>query len=185
MLAIAVVTVLSLNTKAKDVTTAVPAIYDKAIAAAEKQNAIVDTIEVFSNKMGRSIKNTVVLPAQYSEKKNPTRFFPVVYLLHGAQGSYRDWPKKADLRSLASQYGVIIVCPDGQDSWYFAPESQVALFSYRIAHLTEHVKKNKKDVVTRRSLLRLVSKRRQLLNYLQKVDIERYRAIIKELGLRR
>ena len=57
--------------------------------------------------------------------------------------------------------------------------------SHRIAHLTEHVKKNKKDVVTRRSLLRLVSKRRQLLNYLQKVDIERYRAIIKELGLRR
>ena len=64
-------------------------------------------------------------------------------------------------------------------------ESQVALFSYRIAHLTEHVKKNKKDVATRRSLLRLVSKRRQLLNYLQKVDIERYRALIKELGLRR
>ena len=58
-----------------------------------------------------------------------------------------------------------------------SPESQVAL--------TEHVKKNKKDVVTRRSLLRLVSKRRQLLNYLQKVDIERYRAIVKELGLRR
>ena len=66
-----------------------------------------------------------------------------------------------------------------------SPESQVALFSYRIAHLTEHVKKNKKDVVTRRSLLRLVSKRRQLLNYLQNVDIERYRAIVKELGLRR
>ena len=66
-----------------------------------------------------------------------------------------------------------------------SPESQVALFSYRIAHLTEHVKKNKKDVATRRSLLRLVSKRRQLLNYLQKVDIERYRALIKELGLRR
>ncbi len=55
----------------------------------------------------------------------------------------------------------------------------------RIAHLTEHVKKNKKDVATRRSLLRLVSKRRQLLNYLQKIDIERYRAIVKELGLRR
>lgn len=119
LLAMAVVTVFSLNATAKDVTTAVPTIYDKAIAAAEKQNAIVDTIEVFSNKMGRGIKNTVVLPAQYSEKKNPTRFFPVVYLLHGAQGSYRDWPKKADLRSLASQYGVIIVCPDGQDSWYF------------------------------------------------------------------
>ena len=66
-----------------------------------------------------------------------------------------------------------------------SPESQVALFSYRIAHLTEHLRSNKKDVSTRRSLLRLVSKRRQLLNYLQKIDIERYRAIVKELGLRR
>ena len=64
-----------------------------------------------------------------------------------------------------------------------SPESQVALFSYRINHLTEHVKKNKKDVVTRRSLLRLVGKRRQLLDYLQKIDIERYRKIVKELGL--
>ena len=64
-------------------------------------------------------------------------------------------------------------------------KSQVALFSYRIAHLTEHVKKNKKDVVTRRSLLRLVGKRRQILDYLQAMDIERYRKIVKELGLRR
>lgn len=111
---------LSMTVQAKDViTTNTPEIYDQAIAKAEKQNAIVDTIEVRSVKMGRTIKNTVVLPAQYTEKKNPIRFFPVVYLLHGAQGSYRDWPKKADLRSLASQYGVIIVCPDGQDSWYF------------------------------------------------------------------
>lgn len=66
-----------------------------------------------------------------------------------------------------------------------SPESQVALFTYRIAHLTEHVKKNKKDVVTRRSLLRLVGKRRQLLDYLKEIDIERYRKIVKELGLRR
>ena len=58
-------------------------------------------------------------------------------------------------------------------------------FSGRIAHLTEHVKANKKDVVTRRSLLRLVGKRRQLLDYLKEVDIERYRSIVKELGLRR
>lgn len=64
-------------------------------------------------------------------------------------------------------------------------ESQIALFSYRIAHLTEHVKNNKKDMVTRRSLLRLVGKRRQVLDYLQKVDIERYRKLIKDLGLRR
>lgn len=66
-----------------------------------------------------------------------------------------------------------------------SPESQVALFSYRIAHLTEHVKNNKKDMVTRRSLLRLVGKRRQVLDYLQKVDIERYRKLVKDLGLRR
>ena len=66
-----------------------------------------------------------------------------------------------------------------------SPESQVALFSYRINHLTAHVKKNKKDNATRRSLLRLVGKRRQLLDYLRKIDIERYRKIIKELGLRR
>ena len=66
-----------------------------------------------------------------------------------------------------------------------SPESQVALFSYRINHLTEHVKRNKKDVATRRALLRLVGKRRQLLDYLQRTDIERYRSIVKELGLRR
>ncbi len=121
ILLIIVLGCLSTTVLAKDVvtTTTVPEIYDQAIAKAEKQNAIVDTIEVMSSKMGRIIKNTIVLPAQYTEKKNPTRFFPVVYLLHGAQGSYRDWPKKADLRSLACQYGVIIVCPDGQDSWYF------------------------------------------------------------------
>ena len=65
-----------------------------------------------------------------------------------------------------------------------SPESQVALFSYRIAHLTEHLKKNRKDFATQRSLLKLVGKRRKLLSYLKQVDIERYRAIIKELGLR-
>ena len=117
--AVAAVMVLASPVAGKDITQSVPAIYDKAIAEAQKQNAIVDTIDVMSTKMGRVIRNTVVLPAQYSQKKNPTRFFPVVYLLHGAQGSYRDWPKKADLRSLATQYAVIIVCPDGQDSWYF------------------------------------------------------------------
>jgi len=64
-------------------------------------------------------------------------------------------------------------------------ESQVALFSYRIAHLTEHLKTNKKDFGTRRALLKLVGKRRRVLDYLKEKDIERYRNIIKELGLRR
>ncbi|MCF0174464.1 MAG: 30S ribosomal protein S15 [Bacteroidales bacterium] len=64
-------------------------------------------------------------------------------------------------------------------------ESQVALFSYRIAHLTEHLKANKKDFSTRRALTRLIGQRRRLLDYLKATDIERYRSIIKELGLRR
>ena len=64
-------------------------------------------------------------------------------------------------------------------------ESQVALFSYRIAHLTEHLKNNKKDHNTQRALLRLVGKRRQVLDYLQSKDIERYRAIVKALNLRK
>jgi len=66
-----------------------------------------------------------------------------------------------------------------------SPESQIALFSYRIKHLTEHLKKNKKDFGTQRALLKLVGKRRSLLDYLKQKYIERYRAIIKELGLRR
>ena len=64
-------------------------------------------------------------------------------------------------------------------------ESQIALFTYRIAHLTEHVKRNHKDNVTTRSLTQLVGKRRALLNYLYKRDINRYRAVIKALGLRK
>ncbi|MDX2442765.1 MAG: 30S ribosomal protein S15 [Bacteroidales bacterium] len=64
-------------------------------------------------------------------------------------------------------------------------ESQIALFTYRIAHLTEHLKVNKKDFSTQRALLKLVGKRRSLLDYLKKRDIERYRAIVKALKLRR
>ena len=64
-------------------------------------------------------------------------------------------------------------------------EGQIALFSFRIAHLTEHLKKNKKDYGTQRALVKLVGKRRSLLNYLKDRDIERYRAIIKSLKLRK
>lgn len=66
-----------------------------------------------------------------------------------------------------------------------SPESQVALFSYRIAHLTDHLKNNRKDHNTQRALLRLVGKRRQLLDYLKSKDIERYRQIVKALNLRK
>ena len=64
-------------------------------------------------------------------------------------------------------------------------ESQIALFTIRIAHLTEHLKVNHKDHSSERALKMLVGKRRRLLDYLIKVDIERYRAIIKELGIRK
>ena len=64
-------------------------------------------------------------------------------------------------------------------------EAQIALFSYRITHLTEHLKLNRKDYSTERALTMLVGKRRRLLDYLKDRDIERYRAIVKALGLRR
>ncbi len=64
-------------------------------------------------------------------------------------------------------------------------EGQIALFTFRINHLTEHLKKNRKDYNTERSLVKLVGKRRSLLDYLYKKDILRYRAIVKELGLRK
>ncbi|GAB4317252.1 MAG: 30S ribosomal protein S15 [Bacteroidales bacterium] len=64
-------------------------------------------------------------------------------------------------------------------------EGQIALFTYRINHLTEHLKANRKDHHTERSLILLVGKRRKLLDYLKKKDIERYREIIKKLGIRK
>ena len=64
-------------------------------------------------------------------------------------------------------------------------EGQIALFTHRINHLTEHLKSNKKDHSSRRGLLKLVGKRRRLLNYLMKNDIEKYRVLIKELGIRK
>lgn len=64
-------------------------------------------------------------------------------------------------------------------------EGQVALFTFRINHLTEHLKRNKKDFNTEKSLVRLVGKRKALLDFLKHKDITRYRAIIAELGLRK
>lgn len=77
-----------------------------------------DTIEVQSQKMQRAIKNVVVVPSQYYEGPQDQQY-PVLYLLHGAGGAYDNWSKKANLELIANRYGMIIVCPDGQDSWYF------------------------------------------------------------------
>ncbi|MEK9788181.1 MAG: 30S ribosomal protein S15 [Flavobacteriaceae bacterium] len=64
-------------------------------------------------------------------------------------------------------------------------EGQIALFTHRIQHLSAHLKNNQKDFNTERSLVRLVGKRRSLLDYLKSKDITRYRAIVKELGIRK
>lgn len=66
-----------------------------------------------------------------------------------------------------------------------SPEVQIAVLSKRISDLTEHLRVNKKDHHSRRGLLKMVGQRRNLLNYLTKIDIERYRAIVAELGLRK
>ena len=66
-----------------------------------------------------------------------------------------------------------------------SPEVQVAVLTRRIAHLTDHLREHKHDYHSRRGLLKMVGKRRRLLKYLQKKDVERYRALIARLGLRR
>ncbi len=66
-----------------------------------------------------------------------------------------------------------------------SPEVQVAMLTKRIADLTEHLKEHKHDHHSRRGLLLLVGRRRNLLNYLQRIDIDRYRSLIERLGLRR
>lgn len=88
---------------------------------------------------------------------------------------YLDSAKKAEI---FAQYG-----KDAKNTG--SAESQIALFTFRIKHLTEHMKKNHKDVGTARALSALVGKRRSMLDYLKAQDIERYRAIIKELGIRK
>ena len=94
---------------------------------------------------------------------------------HNFKIMYLDKAKKEEI---FSQYG-----KNAQDTG--SAEAQIALFSYRISHLTEHLKKNHKDHNTARSLTMLVGQRRKLLKYLYNKDINRYRAIIKALGLRK
>ncbi|TWG08848.1 30S ribosomal protein S15 [Saccharopolyspora dendranthemae] len=81
-------------------------------------------------------------------------------------------------KQILGEYGV----KDGDTG---SPEAQVALLTKRITGLTEHLKQHKHDHHSRRGLLLMVGRRRRLLNYLTKVDIERYRSLIQRLGLRR
>lgn len=79
-----------------------------------------DTIAVKSKTMNRSIKNVVIVPAQYFDSELQNEQYPVIYLLHGYSDNYARWSKmKSDIDDIASEMGVIFVCPDGQDSWYW------------------------------------------------------------------
>ena len=86
--------------------------------------------------------------------------------------------EKTEKQALIEQYAV----HEGDTG---SPEVQIAILTSRIVNLTEHLKANKKDFHSNRGLLKMVGHRRNLLNYLKKVDITRYRAIIEKLGLRK
>ncbi|MEZ4983085.1 MAG: 30S ribosomal protein S15 [Saprospiraceae bacterium] len=85
---------------------------------------------------------------------------------------------KEKLEEIFAEYG-----GDAKNSG--STEGQVALFTYRIQSLSQHLNQNQKDHSCRRSLLRLVGKRRQLLNYLAKKDINKYRSLTEKLGIRK
>jgi len=85
---------------------------------------------------------------------------------------------KEKTKEIASEYG-------GSEDNTGSTEVQIAIFTERINHLTEHLKDHKKDHASRRGLLKMVGKRRRLLNYLKDKDIERYRELISELGIRK
>ena len=105
-------------------------------------NTQVTIVTVNSNKMGRGIKNTIVVPKEVVDGTDGK--FPVVYLLHGHGGSYVDWQAHTDLSKLADEYGVIFVCPDAQNAWYFDspvnPKSQYE--TYVTKELREYVESN-------------------------------------------
>ena len=86
---------------------------------------------------------------------------------------------------LKEEKQAIIVANQAHENDTGSPEVQIAILTKRITELTEHLKKNPQDNHSRRGLFKMVGKRRNLLGYLQKVDIERYRAIIEKLNIRK
>ena len=89
------------------------------VIATSSRAAQVDSIAIFSNSMHHTIKTVVITPSNYSKEK--TKNFPVVYMLHGAGGSYSNWIKYVPhIQKLADDFQMILVCPDGAStSWYF------------------------------------------------------------------
>jgi Predicted esterase len=109
----------------------------------------VDTADVFSDKMNRSIKNTVILPDGYSE--NGDKAYPVLYLLHGHGGKYDSWMGiKKSLPEEATKWQMIIVCPDGQNSWYWdSPiDTNMQFETFVSAELVEYIDANYKTITS-------------------------------------
>ena len=122
-----------------------------AVAAPQQDEVSqADTVEIMSQKMGRKIKTVVIVPEQYSDPDLQEEQYPVLYLLHGASGCYSDWPTRTNLDDMASDYSVIIVCPDGQDSWYFDspidPKMQFETFISK--ELVDYVDNNYRTIPT-------------------------------------
>lgn len=103
-------------------------------SSAKNKTVLVDTITVKSTSMQALVKNVVILPDSY---KNSETHYPVVYLLHGYGGSYETWigHTKPTLQQEASKLNVIIVCPDGKNSWYWdSPENSKSKFETYISN---------------------------------------------------
>ncbi len=110
-------------------------------------NKNIREISTFSESMQKQIPATVILPDSYGKKKS--KKYPVVYLLHGYGGNFKDWSTiKKDLQERASQANVIIVCPDGQNSWYWdSPIDPSFKFeTYVSKELVEHIDENFRTV---------------------------------------
>lgn len=127
-------------------TAAIPKKPDIVVLSAASEPQI-DTL-VVKSKMGRPVRNLVVRPSDYSEGICD---YPVLYILHGYDGAYTDWSKKTDLKKLADEHRIIIVCPDGQDSWYFdSPiDPKMQFETYIIAELIPAVD-NKYNTIAER-----------------------------------
>jgi S-formylglutathione hydrolase FrmB len=109
----------------------------------------VDTVSVFSKKMNRSIKNVVILPDNYD---STNKSYPVLYLLHGYSGRYDTWVKhtKNSLPQEATKWQMIVVCPDGENSWYWdSPADPSSQFeTYISSELVGYIDKNYRTVAS-------------------------------------
>ncbi|WP_029903304.1 alpha/beta hydrolase family protein [Prevotella sp. 10(H)] len=110
----------------------------------------VDTVEVFSSKMNKTIKNVVVLPENYN--KSDTQKYPVLYLLHGHGGKFDEWVlrTKKSLPQDATRWQMIIVCPDGQNSWYWdSPVDPASQFdTYISKELVKYIDNKYRTIVS-------------------------------------